>query len=249
MSLFFVNALADPARQYFLTHCSSHMPFGQIVSMMRRHYSSDTRKLQVQSEMDSLDVPSFMSKHNIADNSRGLSKLVDHINSLSPQLPTGFGDDPHKTRYLRRAAMSFEWTKQPIFQIATSKHSFIQFITALQESLQLKEEHSRVQHLDLNYGQYVRDPRDVEYPNNRYRNRTKSPSYRYQRSRSPYERDQQNRSHSPYGSRSFRQTGNRQDQRPNRNLRTKRLCCGCSSPEVQAIIFFYTNKPRNGTQL
>ena len=125
MSLFFVNALADPARQYFLTHCSSHMPFEQRVSIMRRHYSSDTRKLQIQSEMDSLDLPSFMSKHNIVDNSHGLSKLVDHINALAPQLPTGFGDDSHKTRYLLRAVMSLDWARHPISQIATSKYSFI----------------------------------------------------------------------------------------------------------------------------
>ena len=162
MSLFFVKALAEPARQYFMTHCSSHMPFGQIVSMMRRHYSSDDGKLQLQSEMDSLDPPLFMIKHNILDNSHGLSKLIDHINALAPQLATGFGNDLHKTCYLRRAVMSLDWTEQPIYQINTSKYSVIQFSTALQKSLQLKEERSRVKNLDLSYGQYVRYPRDVE---------------------------------------------------------------------------------------
>ena len=145
-----------------MTHCSSHLPFGQIVSMMQRHYSSDNGKLQVQSEMNSLDPPSFMIKHNILDNSHGLSKLINHISALAPQLATGFGNDLHKTCYLRSAVMSLDWTQQPIYQINTSKYSFIQFITALQESLQLKEERSPVKNLDLSYGQYVRYPRDVE---------------------------------------------------------------------------------------
>ena len=37
MSLFFVNASADPARQFFLIHCSSDMPYEQIVNIMRRN--------------------------------------------------------------------------------------------------------------------------------------------------------------------------------------------------------------------
>ena len=137
MSLFFVNALEDPARQLFLTNCSSNMPFEQIVSIMKRHYSSETRKLQIQSEMESLDLEFFMNKNQITDNSIGLSKLVDYINSRTNQLPAGFGDDSHKTRYLRRAVMSLDWAVHPISQIAASKYSFNQFITALQEILQL----------------------------------------------------------------------------------------------------------------
>ena len=61
MSLFFVNALADPARQFFLTHCSPHMNFEQIAALMREQYNSETTKLQLQSEMDSLDISTVHS--------------------------------------------------------------------------------------------------------------------------------------------------------------------------------------------
>ena len=98
MPLLFENAVADPARQFFLTHCSSRMPFDQINSHMQRHFNSESRKLTLQSDMDSLNLSSFMNKHNKSDNSQGLAKLVDHINALDPQLPEGFGDDAHKTR-------------------------------------------------------------------------------------------------------------------------------------------------------
>ena len=60
----------------------------------------------MQSEMDSLDLVLFMNKNQITHNPTGLSKLIDQINSLAPQLPAGFGDDPLKTRYIRRNVMS-----------------------------------------------------------------------------------------------------------------------------------------------
>ena len=114
ISLFFVNALTDPARQHFLTYCSQTMPFDQIVQNMKRHYNCGTRKLQLQSEVDSLYLQSFMDKHQIADTSYVLTKLVDHINALAMQLPNGFGNDPHKNRYQRRAVMRLEWARQPV---------------------------------------------------------------------------------------------------------------------------------------
>ena len=147
MSLFFVTALADPARQFFLTNCSTHMEIYEITKIMSRHYNSETRKLQLQSEIDSRDLPSFMRKHQITDNSLGLTKLVDHINALAPQLPVGFGNEIYKTRYLCRAVMRLEWAQQPISQVATSKYTFIQFVTALQESIQLLEKSHALERL------------------------------------------------------------------------------------------------------
>ena len=70
---------------------------------MRRHYNSGNRKLQVQSEIDSLELLSCVTKHQIADASK-----VDHINALSPELPAGFADEPHKAKYLRRAVMHLD---------------------------------------------------------------------------------------------------------------------------------------------
>ena len=111
MALLFINALSDPARQFFLTNCSSDLPFDQITNIMRRHYSSDTRKLQIPSEMDNLDLQSFMHKRQVTDYVSGSTQMVDHINALASQLPASFNDDAHKTRYLRRAVMRQEWAQ------------------------------------------------------------------------------------------------------------------------------------------
>ena len=140
MSLFFVNDLADPARDSFLTSCLRRMPFYQIVNVVRRHFNSDTRKQQLQFEIDSLFFFPFIRKHSITDPSVGLTRIMNHINALAPQLSAGLGDDNHKSRYLRRAVMGLDWAQQPIAQIASSRYTFIQLLTALQESLQLQED-------------------------------------------------------------------------------------------------------------
>ena len=71
MSLFFVNALADPARDFFFFHCSLSTLFDEIVALMRCHYNSETRKLQLQSEIDSLDLGVSMQKNEIRSFSDG----------------------------------------------------------------------------------------------------------------------------------------------------------------------------------
>ena len=74
--------------------------------------------------MDSLDLSAFMTKHQVTDYSDGITKIVNHINALAPQLPNGFGDDAHKTRYLRRAVMRFEWAHQLISQLTPVRYTF-----------------------------------------------------------------------------------------------------------------------------
>lgn len=174
------------------------MPFEQIALQMRRHLSSETRKLQLQSEMDSLDIASFMSKNNITDQGEGLRRLVNHINALAPQLPAGFGDDPHKTRYLRRTVMRFGFAQQPIYLMTSARYSFIQLTTALQESLQLSEELARIGTQDLRYGQYVRNPRNLSSSNHwRSCQRFRHSHDSRDRSSSPYIRRERERSQSP----------------------------------------------------
>lgn len=88
--------------------------------------------------MDNLDLPEFIKKNQLPDNSEGLTKLVDHINASAAQLSGGFGDDHHKTRFLRHAVMRLDQAQQPIPQFATNRYSLIQFMTILQRSLQFQ---------------------------------------------------------------------------------------------------------------
>ena len=163
MSLFFVNALAEPARQFFLANCNSRTPFREIVAQMCRHFNSENRQVQLQSEMDSLSLASFIQRHHISDIATGLTQIVDHINSLAPQLPNEFGDDQHKMRYLRRAVMGFDGSTQTMSQLTVSRFSFPQFITAVRENVQLQEELSRKHTADMNYSQYINAPPSTDF--------------------------------------------------------------------------------------
>ena len=183
MSRFFVNALADPPGQFFLTHCSPSMPLNQMVSQMRRHYNSDTSQLQLKSEIDSLSLPVFMRKQQLPDISTGLFRSVDHISALAPQLPHVFGDDTHKTRYLRQAVMGYTWAQQPIYQLTASRYTFVQFVTALDESLQLQDEVSCAHPRDIHNVQYMTDPRDVRKHHNQ---RDDLRGWEHRRNQSPF---------------------------------------------------------------
>lgn len=81
--LIFGNALADHRRQHFVSHYSLEVSFDQKFSMMRRHYSSDTQKLKIQSEMGSFGLSSFMHERSITDKFCGLSRMIDHSNALA----------------------------------------------------------------------------------------------------------------------------------------------------------------------
>lgn len=89
--------------------------------------------------MDTIDLAAFMTKRTLTDNSDGFKNTSDHINALTTQLPFGFGDDAHKTPYLRRAVMRMNWAEQPILMVNSSRFTFMQFLAALQESLHINE--------------------------------------------------------------------------------------------------------------
>ncbi len=71
------------------------MDYADIAALMWHDYNSETRNLQLQSEMDALELAYFMHKHQYIDPALGLSKKIDHINALAPRLPQGFGDNDH----------------------------------------------------------------------------------------------------------------------------------------------------------
>ena len=119
--------------------------------------------------------------------------------------------------------MGSEWAQQPISQVATSQYTFMQFITALHGSLQLREEISRAQALTTNYGQYMIDPRSPRSKHGFCQGRRSS----FYHDSGRYPQRQESRSRSP----SCRSRWNSGDRRPNPNFRKKRFCYGCGSPD------------------
>ena len=126
--------------------------------------------------------------------------------------------------------MRFPWAQNPIAQLTTSQYTFIQSITALNESLQfdLEMSLSRTDAQDVVFEQYLNDPRDVsrhsQSTSNRHRwsvpVRSKSPYNRKRTSRSPNNRYRRDLSRSP---------------RRNSNFRKALLCYGCGSPNNKIV--------------
>ncbi len=132
--------------------------------------------------------------------------------------------------------MSFDWAQQVVSQITTSRYTFVPFLTALQESLQLQEEMSRAKGQATHYGQHFRHPRDVRHPNNRRGDRShwsprrNSTRTRHEsRSRSPVYRDYRD-GYSNTLSSGFRNASDNQRNR-NPNLQRGRFCLGYGSPD------------------
>ncbi len=178
-----------------------------------------------------------MRKHKFTEVSIGLERLANYINALVPQLPKCLGDDPHKTRYLRRAVMRYEWAQQPISQLTTSQYSYIQLVAVLNASLQLQEEISSAGAPEVNYGQYINGPRAVRrHSHQRGRNIRR---WLPKRNSTPYsQRRDWQPAHSRYASNSSQSPGSRHsgsiieiNGRHNPNIRHRQFCWGCGSPE------------------
>lgn len=184
-SMFFDNALGGDARDFFCDHASHQMSFSQIAAMMNKKYNSQARQLHAQAIVDGLDISTFTQQNEIHYEAVGLQKLIERIDKLAPQLPTGFGDPPHKMRYLRKSVMNMSWARTPISHMTTAAYDYTQFIAALHESLQITRELPRSNLNDTLYGQYLYDPMDVRKRDNA-RSAHEQHSFRRSRWRNSY---------------------------------------------------------------
>lgn len=81
-----------------------------------------------------------MKEHDISSYSEGLTKIVDHIETLVPQCPLHYRDERDKLRFLRRAVLTHNWAQHSVQNIVTSRYTFNQFVTSLRESLEVRDE-------------------------------------------------------------------------------------------------------------
>lgn len=171
---FFVHVFEGSARKFFFENANGEMPYNDMVRVMLKEYVSDARQMQVKGTLETLRLRSFMKEKELEDVSEGLSKMVEHINELSPQCPPDFRSDAHKIDYLRKAVTEFQdWSRIPIQSRTSQGYSFNTFVTTLHESLQnlrqiqmLTDTSSRPsftgminEEFDTNLMQYGRNPR------------------------------------------------------------------------------------------
>lgn len=61
------------------------MSFEELSEVMLLEYYSNARRLAIRSDLKILTIQQFMADNTIIDDAAGLTKIVDHINSLVPQ--------------------------------------------------------------------------------------------------------------------------------------------------------------------
>lgn len=126
-----------PLGKFFLHHTNDEISYDEKAQTMLQEYVSDACQLQVKGTLETLRPRTFMTDKNINDVSEGRTKIVEHINAMTPQCPPDFRSDTHKIDYLRRAVTEFQsWSRFPIQNIISQRQFFNRFVTTLHESIQ-----------------------------------------------------------------------------------------------------------------
>lgn len=111
-----------PLGKFFLHHTNDEMSYDEKAQTMLQEYVSDACQLQVKGTLETLRPRTFMTDKNINDVSEGRTKIVEHINAMTPQCPPDFRSDTHKIDYLRRAVTEFQsWSRFPIQNIISQR--------------------------------------------------------------------------------------------------------------------------------
>lgn len=133
---FFINIFEGAARDFFFENSRDDISFNQLAVVMITEYDSDAQRLAIQSELKILILENFMKNRKIVDDASGLTKIVEHVNVLTPQGPPNFRSENNKIRFLRDAVLTKPWAERGIGNITTTMYSFNYFVTALREQLQ-----------------------------------------------------------------------------------------------------------------
>ena len=100
-----------------------------------------------------------MEDNETSDVSTAFSKVIDTINSLSPQCPLEFQSDRTKVEFLRDSIVGHSWASGPISRTTSAKSSFNALVTALREILHLvAEESAKASTSRTLYQRYGRNP-------------------------------------------------------------------------------------------
>lgn len=85
-ALFFIHVFGGTARDYLFKHCQEDMTFAELVTVMKKSFDNNARKLAIEAELEAITLDKVMNLHDIKDANAGLSKLSDRINGLFQQM-------------------------------------------------------------------------------------------------------------------------------------------------------------------
>lgn len=91
----------------------------------------------MKSELEVTTIEGVMVREHLTDYRRGLSRLVEIVEHLTPHSPLAFCLKRNKRSFLRSAVLLQPWAMQSISQMNVASYDFHLFATALHEGLKL----------------------------------------------------------------------------------------------------------------
>ena len=98
--------------------------FRNMCDLLLRQYESDARQLSIQSELESTALEAVMVRENLTDLRRGLSRLIEIVEHLTPQCTPAFQLERNKISFLRSAVLLQPWAKPDISQVTVANYDF-----------------------------------------------------------------------------------------------------------------------------
>ena len=81
-----VSCVKGGALELYLKEIYQKMLYKMAVNKLRAGYNTPNRKLSLQSEVDSLNFDEFTTRHQIQDEKECLHRMVEYLNTITPQL-------------------------------------------------------------------------------------------------------------------------------------------------------------------
>lgn len=98
---------------------------------------TDARQLQVKLRLVTLRLRTFMQDRKHSEISKGLIKLIEHIDELFLQCPLDFRTETQKIEYLQKAATKYQsWSIISIQNTNSQEYSLNKYVTAPNDSIQ-----------------------------------------------------------------------------------------------------------------
>lgn len=127
-----INVFIGTAPEFSYDHCHDDLSFEELADVMLYEYHSYARSLAIQFELKILTIKQFMADHEITDDA-GMTKIVEHTDSLTPKFPPNFRTEINKIRFLRHAVLMKPWADKAVGKIISAIYIFNAFVTALRE--------------------------------------------------------------------------------------------------------------------
>ena len=135
--------------------------YSDIADAMIKQYNPPYRKAALLSKLDNIRFSIFKQIHGIDNNRVTINSAIKVFDHLVPQLAADFQNEAQKTRFLTNGVSGPELSITSRKSKSASGYTYNQFVTALNESLQVQMNLNIFRGINTRYGHLIAYPKDV----------------------------------------------------------------------------------------